>query len=323
MQFPVKSTALLAAAFSPLFAPASALAADIVIPDPNYASGRATAYAVKAILEEGLGLDVEMATTTAVPVIWEAMGRGTGEIDVWTETWLPNQSGLAQKYADEEKSVTIGDKFFPAVQGYCVTKVTMDQYGIKSVFDLANPENAKLFDTNGDGKGEIWIGPQGWQSTNIETIRARDYGFADFFELQSTDEAVATASLDAAAKAGKPWVGYCYGPHQNFATYDIALLQEPAHDDGDFVMVQPADDPDWMAKSHVASAYADTTVHISWSSTLADRQPQAVALLKNIQLSAEDVNAWSLAIVNGKEPAEVADEWVKAHPDLIAQWMAQ
>lgn len=319
MNFGSQSLTFLALAIAPI----SAQAADVVIPDPNYISGRTTAFAVKAVIEEALGLEVEMVTTTAVPVIFEAMARGNGEIDIWTETWLPNQSGMVAKYVDEDKTVTMSDKSFEALNGYCVTKVTVEEYGIKSVFDLANPENAALFDTNGDGKGEIWIGPQGWQSTNTETVRARDYGFADFFELQSTDEAVATAGLDRAAKAGKPWVGYCYGPHQNFATYDIAMLAEPPHDPENFVMVQPTEDPDWMAKSHVASAYADTSVHITWSSSLSERQPALVNLLKNIQLSADDVNAWSLAVVNGEDPAAVTQAWVKANPDLIASWMAQ
>lgn len=312
-----------AAALALTTAPFAASAADVVIPDPNYISGRTTAFAVKAIIEEALGLEVEMITTTAVPVIFEAMARGNGEIDIWTETWLPNQSGMTSKYVSEEKTVTMSEKSFEATNGYCVTKVAMEEHGIKSVFDLANPENAALFDTDGDGKGEIWIGPQGWQSTNTETVRARDYGFADFFELQSTDEAVATAGLDAAAKAGKPWVGYCYGPHQNFAMYEIAMLEEPPHDPEDFVMVQPTDDPDWMAKSHVASAYADTTVHISWSSSLAERQPALVPLLENIQLSADDVNAWSLAVVDGADPEAVTRAWVEANTSLIASWMAQ
>ncbi|MDQ2067627.1 glycine betaine ABC transporter substrate-binding protein [Xinfangfangia sp. CPCC 101601] len=303
--------------------PMAAQAADVVIPDPNYISGRTTAFAVKAVIEEALGLEVEMITTTAVPVIFEAMARGNGEIDIWTETWLPNQSGMTTKYVDEEKTVSMSEKSFEALNGYCVTKVVAEEHGITSVFDLANPDNAALFDSNGDGKGEIWIGPQGWQSTNTETVRARDYGFADFFELQSTDEAVATAGLDRAAKANKPWVGYCYGPHQNFAMYDIVMLEEPAHDPANFVMVQPAEDPDWMAKSRVASAYADTTVHISWSSSLSERQPELVKLLQNIQLTAEDVNAWSLAVVNGEEPAAVTAAWVKANPELIASWMAE
>ena len=314
-----KSLAFLALAVAPI----SASAADVVIPDPNYISGRTTAFAVKSVIEEALGLEVEMITTTAVPVIFEAMARGKGEIDIWTETWLPNQSGMIAKYVEEEKTVTMSDKSFQALNGYCVTKVTVEKHGIKSVFDLANPENAALFDTNGDGKGEIWIGPQGWQSTNTEMVRARDYGFADFFDLQSTDEAVATAGLDSAAKAGKPWVGYCYGPHQNFAIYDIVMLEEPPHNPQEFVMVQPAEDPDWMAKSRVASAYANTSVHISWSSSLSGRQPELVNLLKNIQFSADDVNAWSLAVVNGEDPAAVTQAWVKANPDLIANWMAQ
>src|SRR5690606_3760112 len=88
----------------------TAQAADVVIPDPNYISGRTTAFAVKAVIEEALGLEVEMITTTAVPVIFEAMARGNGEIDIWTETWLPNQSGMTAKYVDEEKTVTMSEK---------------------------------------------------------------------------------------------------------------------------------------------------------------------------------------------------------------------
>ncbi len=303
--------------------PLSASAQDVVIPDPNYASGRATAFAVKAIIEEALGLKVGMITTTAVPVIFEAMAKGTGEIDVWTETWLPNQSAPVQKYAIDEQKVIIGKPFFEAKQGYCATTATVTEHGIKSVFDLANPENAKLFDTNGDGKGEIWIGGQGWQSTNTEQIRARDYGFADFFELQAVDEAIATAGLAEAVKANRPWVGYCYSPHQNFAMYDLTFLDEPPYDPEQFKMVQPAEDPDWMAKSHVASAYAPTTVHNSWSASLAERQPALVPLLENIQLSADDVNVWAKAIVDGADPEALTHDWVKAHPELIAKWMSQ
>lgn len=308
---------------SAILLPGLALAEKLVIPDPNYASGRATAFAVKGIIEEALGLEVETVPLASVPVVWEAMSRGTGEVDIWTETWLPNQLAPKTKYVDEEKLVTVGEKSFPAVQGYCVPKAAAEKHSIRSVFDLANPEIAALFDSDGNGKGEVWIGPQGWLSTNIETIRARDYGFSEFFELQSTDEAIATAGLDAAVKADRAWLGYCYGPHQNFAIYDLVLLQEPAHDPGNFVMVQPDADPDWQAKSNVASAYPDTTVHISWSTNLAERDPALVSLLQNIQLSADDVNKWSLEIINGADPNEVVKPWIEANAAQIAAWAAQ
>jgi len=300
----------------------ASFSADIRLPDPNYPGGRATVHAIKAIAEEVLGLEVETVTTTAVPVIWQSMHRGKGEIDIWPEVWLPNQQGLVDKYVKGEKSVRLTGPSYGAIQGYCVTKAASEKHGITSVFDLGDPDKAALFDSNGDGKGEIWIGPAGWQSTNIEKVRARDYGFAEFFELQSLDEAVATASLDKAAKAGKPWIGYCYGPHQNFALYELVILKEPKHDPAKFKMVQPNADPAWFDKSSVSSAYADTSVHIAYSTDLAERPPALAKLLENVKFDSDLVSKWSYEIaVNKREPADVATEWVKANMDMVTGWV--
>jgi glycine betaine/proline transport system substrate-binding protein len=305
-----------------LLAPvSSALAADVTMPDPNYATATAVMNVIKNAAEQELGLEVSTLTTTAVPVIWEAMDRNKGEVDIWPDVWLPNQQGLVDKYVKEAGTVKLAQIGYEARQGYCVTQITVDKHGIKDVSDLANPDNAKLFDTNGDGKGEIWIGASGWQSTNIEKVRARDYGFADFFDLQATDEAVAAASLDRAAKADKPWVGYCYSPHQNFARYKLAFLTEPKNDPAKFVVVQPNDDPQWFEKSNVSSAYADTSVHVAYAASLAQRQPNLAAALERISFNPDDISQWAYAIIVDKKPAdEVAKEWIKTHPDDVAKW---
>ncbi|TPN04222.1 amino acid-binding protein [Mesorhizobium sp. B2-1-3] len=305
-----------------LLAPvSSAFGADVTMPDPNYATATAVMNVIKNAAEQELGLDVSTVTTTAVPVIWEAMDRNKGEVDIWPDVWLPNQQGLVDKYVKSAGTVKLAQNGYEAKQGYCVTQVTIDKYGIKDVADLTNPDNAKIFDTNGDGKGEIWIGASGWQSTNIEKVRARDYGFADFFDLQVTDEAVAAASLDRAAKADKPWVGYCYGPHQNFARYKLAFLTEPKHDPAKFVMLQPSEDPQWFEKSKVSSAYADTTVHIAYAASLAQREPELTAALDRITFNPDDISKWAYAIIVDKKPAgDVAKEWIKAHPDDVAKW---
>ncbi|MBZ9811110.1 MULTISPECIES: glycine betaine ABC transporter substrate-binding protein [unclassified Mesorhizobium] len=314
---------LLETAFSALLLmPAtSALAADVTMPDPNYATATAVMNVIKNAAEQELGLEVSTVTTTAVPVIWEAMSRNKGEVDIWPDVWLPNQQGLVDKYVKGASTVKLAQNGYEAKQGYCVTQVTVDKYHIKDVSDLANPDNAKLFDTNGDGKGEMWIGATGWQSTNIEKIRARDYGFADFFDLQVTDEAVAAASLDRAAKADKPWVGYCYSPHQNFARYKLAFLTEPKNDPAKFVVVQPNDDPQWFEKSKVSSAYADTTVHVAYAASLAQRQPDLTAALERMNFNPDDISKWAYAIIVDKKPAdEVAKAWIKDHPDDVAKW---
>lgn len=298
-----------------------ALAADVTMPDPNYATATAVMNVIKAAAEQELGLEVSTVTTTAVPVIWEAMDRNKGEVDIWPDVWLPNQQGLVDKYVEGNKTVKLAKNGYEAVQGYCVTKTTVTDHNIKSVYDLANPENAKLFDSNGDGKGEIWLGASGWQSTNIEKVKARDYGFAEFFDQQVTEEAVATASLDRAAKANKPWVGYCYGPHQNFALYDLAMLEEPKNDPAKYVVVQPNDDPEWFEKSKVSSGYAMTTVHIGYAASLAERQPALVEALERMSFKPEDVSKMAYEIiVNKKSAPDVAKDWIKANTETVSKW---
>jgi glycine betaine/proline transport system substrate-binding protein len=294
--------------------------ADVTMPDPNYATATAVMNVVKAAAEQELGLQVDTVTTTAVPVIWEAMDRNKGEVDIWPDVWLPNQQGLVDKYVKGSGTVKLAQNGYTAVQGYCVTRAAIDQ-GVKSVYDLADPENAKLFDANGDGKGEIWIGAPGWQSTNVERIKARDYGFAEFFDLQATDEAVANASLDKAAKANKPWIGYCYGPHQNFALYDIVLLEEPEYDAAKSVIVQPNDDPQWFEKSKVTTGYANTMVHIGYAASLAERQPELVNAIERMVFNPDDVSKWAYEIVVEKQPADkVAKAWIAANPDIVGKW---
>ncbi|MFB2552404.1 ABC transporter substrate-binding protein [Ensifer soli] len=319
MQSLIKTLLATSALLGTLF-PAFAGAAPITIADPGYATAQGTAYVVKVLLEEQLGKDVEAVKAGSVPVIWEALNRNAGEVDIWTDVWLPNQQALVDQYAKAGGTVTLAAHSYPGTQGYCTTKAIADKYDIHSVYDLSDPAKAAVFSADGKGKGRIWLGAAGWLSTNIETVRARDYGFADFFELQTTDEAVATADLDAAVKAGTGWVGYCYGPHQNFARYDLEVLKEPANDPAKWTFVEPSD-PNWLEKSKIATAYKDAAIHIAYSNTLAKSAPEVAAILEKVTFTTDAVSKLAFAIaVEGKTPEAAAKEWIAANPETIAGW---
>lgn len=299
-----------------------AWAAPVTIADPGYATAQATAYVIKVLLENHLGQQVRTVESASVPVIWEALNRNAGEIDVWTDVWLPNQQAQVAQYASEGGNVTLASNGYAGTQGYCTTRETAETHDIRSVYDLSDPDKARVFDTSGNGRGEIWIGAAGWLSTNIETVRARDYGFAEFFDLQTTDEAVATANLDAASRAGTPWIGYCYGPHQNFARYELDILQEPEHDPDNWTFVEPTD-PEWLQKSSIRSAYKDAEIHIAYANSLAERHPEVTAILDEVSFTTDEVSKIAFAIaVEGKSPEVAAREWVDANPDVIVAWTA-
>lgn len=142
---------LAGAVCSALLAPA-AFAADVVIGVPNWPSVRVTAHVLKVALEDNLGLEVELQNGTN-PVVFEAMDAGS--MHVHPEVWLPNQTNLHNKYVKENKTVRINPNGVAGDQAMCVTKGTADRIGITDLSQLSNPDMAKNFDTDGDGKGEI------------------------------------------------------------------------------------------------------------------------------------------------------------------------
>ena len=186
-------------------APGLASAADVVIGVPNWPSVKATANIMKVVLEDNLGLEVELQDSTN-PVIFEAMDKGS--MHVHPEVWLPNQDSLFQQYSD---SVTKNDNSAAAVQGICVNEAAQEA-GFSSIADLADPTKAELLDGDGDGRGEVFIGATGWASTNVEKVKGRSYGYDATVDLAELDEGVAYSQLDAAQTAGKPWAGFCYTP---------------------------------------------------------------------------------------------------------------
>ena len=113
-------------------------------------------YVPKILVEDELGYTSEIVNVS-VPAMWAALGAN--EINVTTIPWLPNQENFKKEYADRVEY--LGVMYPDAPQGVFVPKWMYDQ-GIRAVSDLNDPELAKQFDIDGDGKGD-WLGcDPGW-----------------------------------------------------------------------------------------------------------------------------------------------------------------
>lgn len=300
---------------------APALAADIVIGVPNWPSVTVTAKILQFAIEENLGLDVELQSGTNA-IIFEAMDAGSMQIH--PEVWLPNQQNLVDKFVTKKGSVTIGAKSAAAFQGMCADKATSEKYNIKSIEDLTRPDVAALLDKDGNGKGDLWIGVTGWQSTNVEKIRAKSYGYDQTMDLRESDETIAYAEMDANVKAGKPWVGFCYAPHYAFALQDLVRLEEPAYDDTKWKVAQPDQDPNWLKDSQAAVAWPPLSIHVAYATALKTSYPAVAAMLENVQLTTDQLSEMTYAlVVQKRDPDEYAHEWIGKHEDLVLSWFAK
>ena len=185
---------------------------------------------------------------------------------------------------------------------------------ITDITDLGRPDVAALMDSDGNGKGEIWIGAPGWASANVNEVKVRDYGLSDFLEPIRAEEAVKTARIKDSIAKGEGYAFYCYTPHAVWYMFDVVMLTEPTYDPEKYKMVQPSDDADWFAKSYVASKDALKQVQIAWSNSLVDRSPAIAEFFQNFALTADDVSGLAYEIsAKDRDPAEVAAEWVAAN----------
>jgi glycine betaine/proline transport system substrate-binding protein len=309
-------TKLLATIATTLAFAGPTLAADLVIGVPNWPSVTVSANVIKAVVETNLGLSVELQTGTN-PIIFEAMDKGS--MHVHPEVWLPNQQGLVDQYTAK---VELNANAAPAVQGMCSNKAAADA-GFKDISDLTDPAKAALLDSDGNGKGEVFIGATGWASTTVEQARGHGYGYDQIVDLVELDEGVAYAQLDAAIAAGKPWVGFCYTPHHLFTVHpEMTFLTEPAYDATAWKIVMPDADADWKNQSSVAMAWAPAYIQPAFSKDIEASAPQVVAMLRKIDLSSADLGAFSYdVVIGGKDAAQVAADWIAANPDRVKAWL--
>ena len=299
-------------------APAT-VAADIVIGVPNWPSVRVTAHVLKTVLEDNFGLEVELQNGSN-PVVFEAMDSGS--MHVHPEVWLPNQTNLHNKFVKEKKTVSFNPNGVAGDQAMCVTAATAKRTGISELAELTNPDMAKNFDTDGDGKGEIWIGASGWASTNVEKIRAKSYGYAETMNLKEMDESLALAEVDAAVAQDKNIVFFCYTPHHMFALHDLVILKEPAYDGSKWSVKQPTDGADWLEVSEAPTAWDTAYLHIHYASALAETYPGAAKMLSQAALNTDIVSAMTYALVVEKQdPAEFAKNWVSDNANVVDSWL--
>ncbi len=311
----LKKYLISAALVSALGAPLAA--EEVKIGVPTWTGAQAIAHVLGEIVTTRIGGTVEYVPGNNA-TIFQAMDQGKGDIDVHPDVWLPNQEAFTKQYVDGAGTVTLSSNPYQGNQGFCVSKDFAAEMNITDIADLGRPDVAAAMDSDGNGKGEMWIGAPGWASANVNEVKVRDYGLLDFIDPIRAEEAVKTARIKDSIAKKEGYAFYCYEPHAVWYMFDVVMLTEPTFDPEKYVMVQPSDDPDWYNKSMVASKDALKEVQIAWSNSLADRSPAIAEFFANFSLTADDVSSLAFEIsANGRDAEEVAAEWVNANSERV------
>jgi glycine betaine/proline transport system substrate-binding protein len=302
--------------------PTAAMSAEKVnIGAPSWTGAQAIAALLQAVVVERIGGEANLVPGNNA-TIFQGMDQGKGDIDVHPDVWLPNQESFTKKYVDGAKTVTLSKNPYEGNQGFCVSQNFAKENSITDIADLGRPDVASKMDSNGDGKGEMWIGAPGWASANVNEVKVRDYDLLPFIEPVRAEESVKTARVKDSIAKGEGYAFYCYKPHAIWYMFDVTMLSEPSYDPANYKMVQPSDSPDWYKESRVATKDALKKVQIAWSNSLKERSPAIVEFFERFSLTADDVSSFAYEISGkGRKASEVASEWIAKNPERVDAWL--
>lgn len=293
----------------------------VAIGVPSWTGAQAIANLIAVVVSERIGGEVEMVPGNNA-TIFQAMDQGKGDIDVHPDVWLPNQESFTNKYVKGAGTVSLSGKSYVGNQGFCVTKKFAAQNSISDIADLGRPDVAMKMDSDGNGKGEMWIGAPGWASANVNEVKTRDYQLLNFIEPIRAEESVKTARIKDSIAKNEGYAFYCYEPHAIWSMFDVVMLNEPKNDPAKYKMVQPSDSPNWYEESFVASKDAFKQVQVAYSNSLKARSPAIAEFLANMKLDASDVSEFAYQIAGkGRDAREVAREWVANNSARVDDWL--
>ncbi|WP_260295688.1 glycine betaine/L-proline ABC transporter substrate-binding protein ProX [Sedimenticola hydrogenitrophicus] len=281
-----------------------------------------TLLVMKAL--EKLGYDVK-----PIKEIEYATGHiaiANGDATFLADHWDPLHVDFYNKAGGDEKLYREGVYSDGALQGYLIDKKTADKHGIKNIDQLKDPEIAKLFDSNGDGKADLAGCNPGWGCEKVIEHHLDAYGLRDTVVHNQGAYGAIIADTIARYNQGDSIFYYTWTPYWVSGVLvpnqDVVWLQVP------FSSLPGArTDVDTSLPDGSNYGFQANTQRIIANREWAEANPAAAKLFSIMELSNNDISAQNLRMRDGEKTAAAierhADAWIKTHQATFDGWIAE
>ncbi len=315
----------------------------------NWASGYVQAEIYKQILEQA-GYTVASPSLLELDPSAGYLAMAEGSMDFWTNSWYPGHlSWHAAELTDGSlvaDHVTIVDGLFAGagVQGFLITKSVAEEYGITSMQQMNDdPEINALFDTDGNGKAEIFGCQESWTCDNIISAQITYYGWDNIEQTIAGYDAMFAQATDLVA-AGEPMAIYTWTPSAYVTSLipgdnvlwltmnetDIIDDSNPNGDDGgEFYTQLPGFDgfgADFCTQP-CQLGWKPADIQVTASNDFLAANPFLEALFPLMRPSVIDISILQVEQSNGDgseaEVESIAAGWIADNQDLVSSWLEE
>lgn len=301
-----------ASALALTFTATSALAdcGEVSITEMDWASASVVTSIANFLMTEGYGCDVTVVPTTTVPAITSV--AETGEPDIITELWTSYTEVYEEMRAEGklvEMSKVLSDG---GVEAWWIPDYLAEEYPELTTLEgiKANPELVG---------GRFQDCPTGWgcDVTNFNNFKAAGLAEAGIERFQHGSGETLAAAIAAAYEAKEPWFGYYWAPTSVLGKYPMVEVKLPPYNAEAHICNGLEDCP-----TPTLSSYPAANVVTAVTSSFVEREPEIVALLKNMTFTNAqmgEVLAWQEG--NNASNEEAAVYFLSTYPEVWGDWL--
>jgi glycine betaine/proline transport system substrate-binding protein len=249
-----------------------------------------------------------------------------GDATFMATHWDPLHADFYKNAGGDAKLSRTGAFSPGAAQGYLIDKKTADAHKITNIAQLKQPEIAKLFDTDGDGKADLTGCNPGWGCEAVIEHQLGAFKLRDTVRHVQGSYAALMADTIARFQQGKPILYYTWTP------YWVSGVLRPGRDVV-WLQVPFSSLPGEQAKLDTRLpngqnyGFVINTQRIVANRDFVQKNPAAAKLFEIMVLPVGDINAQNLRMRDGEnKPADIerhVDGWIKANQKTFDGWIAQ
>ena len=281
-------------------------------------------YFQARIIDRALG---DLGYTVAEPqeVIAQTahLAIGTGDGDYFTNSWDTLHNTFFEEAGGTAVMTKVGTLVEGALQGYLVDKASYDA-GVTDLAMLKDPEVAKRFDADGDGKADLAGCVPGWGCERVIEHHLTEYGLRDTVTHNQGEYNAIIADTIARFKNGQPVLYFTWTPYW----VSGALV--------------PGKDVEWLSVPYTSLpdggtgqtefegknlGFAVDNLRIIARNDFLAANPAAAKLFEVAKIDINDISAENKLIADGENSSEAIDkhvaDWIAAHQAEYDGWLAE
>ncbi|MDX1755318.1 MAG: glycine betaine/L-proline ABC transporter substrate-binding protein ProX [Marinobacter sp.] len=246
-----------------------------------------------------------------------------GDATFMAVNWYPLHNTMYENAGGDDVFYRQGHYISGAAQGYLIDKKTAEEYDIDNLGDFKNPDIAKIFDTDGDGKADLTGCQAGWGCEGVIEHQLDAFDLRDTISHKQGQYAAIISDTITRYNEGEPifyytwtpyWVSGILVPGKDVVWLEVPFSANPNNSDTELP----------NGKNY---GFEINSERIVANKDWAAENPAAAKLFEVMTLSVNDVSAENMQIRNGEDDQRDimahTKAWIENNRDTFDGWLEQ